>query len=571
MTAPPETAPGDPGPRPIAPPERARELAAEASRWPSWTLTPRQLCDLELLLNGGFAPLDGFLCRDDYTSVCREMRLADGALWPIPVVLDVSAGFARGLREGASLALRDTEGFVLAALRVREIWRPDLAEEARSVYGSEDESHPGVAYLLRDREVVYVGGEVEGIRLPRHHDAADLRLGPLELRREFARRGWKRVIAFQTRNPLHRAHFEMTRWAMARERAGLLLHPAVGATRPGDVDHYTRVRCYRAVLPRYPEGEVALALLPLAMRMAGPREALWHALIRRNHGCTHLVVGRDHAGPGLDRGGRPFYGPFEAQELLRRYEGEVGVTTVPFGNVVYVEEQGRFLPEEEVPEGARPLCLSGTELRRRLADGDDIPEWFTFPEVAAELRRRHPPRERQGFTVFFTGLSGAGKSSLARALQARLLETGDRQVTLLDGDVVRTLLSSGLGFSREDRDTNIRRIGFVAAEVVKHGGIAVCAPIAPYDGVRREVRAMVESAGGFVLVHVATPLAVCEARDGKGLYARARAGRVTSFTGISDPYEPPEDAELVLDTTALSAEDAAERILTHLRREGYLR
>lgn len=554
----------------LASEQRARDLVASSRDWPSWTLGPRQICDLELLLNGGFTPLGGFLCRDDYTSVCESMRLGDGTLWPIPVVLGVEEAFARGLHTGDRVSLRDKDGQVLAALRVRETWRPDLLREARQVYGTEDDSHPGVAHLLRDPLAWYLGGEVEGIQMPPHADFLDLRLGPAELRAEFERRGWSRVVAFQTRNPLHRAHFEVTRRAMREAQAKLLIHPAVGATRPGDIDHYTRVRCYRSILPRYPDGDAALALLPLAMRMAGPREALWHAIIRRNHGCTHLIVGRDHAGPGSDRQGRPFYGPYDAQDLLRAHEAEIGLTMVPSENVVYLEEEGRFLPDSETPPAGRVLSLSGTELRRRLDANEDIPPWFTFPEVAAELQRSHLPRARAGFTVLFTGLSGAGKSSIARVLLAKLMEAGGRKVTLLDGDVVRTLLSSGLGFSRSDRDTNIRRIGYVAAEVTKHGGVALCAPIAPYDAARKEVRALVASLGGFFLVHVATPLEVCESRDRKGLYEKARAGLVKSFTGISDPYEPPGDADLVVDTTEVSADEAARRVLELLRREGYL-
>jgi sulfate adenylyltransferase len=397
-----------------------------------------------------------------------------------------------------------------------------------------------------------------------------LRLTPAALRAEFGRLGWRRVVAFQTRNPLHRAHQELTLRAAREVRANLLIHPVVGMTRPGDVDHYTRVRCYQAVLDRYPSHTVALALLPLAMRMAGPREAVWHAIIRKNHGCSHFIVGRDHAGPGIDARGRPFYDPYAARERLSAHEAELGVRMVPFRAMVYVEELDAYVPEDEVPAGGRALSLSGTELRRRLAEGREIPEWFTFPEVARELQRSHPPRDHQGFTVFMTGLSGAGKSTVANVLLVRLLEMGGRPVTMLDGDIVRKHLSSELGFSREHRDINIRRIGFVAAEITKNGGIAICAPIAPYDGVRKEVRAMIEPRGGFGLVHVATPLPVCEQRDRKGLYAKARAGLVKEFTGVSDPYEPPGDADVVLDTTDTSPEEAAQEILLHLERFGYI-
>jgi sulfate adenylyltransferase len=551
-------------------PERAAELRLASRDWPSWDLTPRQLCDLELLLNGGFSPLRGFLARGDYEAVCATMRLADGTLWPIPVALDVPEPVALTLGAGASLALRDPEGVLLAVLRVDDVWRPDREAEARAVYGTADRGHPGVAHLLDRTHPWFVGGRVEGIQLPLHYDFRALRLTPAALRAELGRLGWRRVVAFQTRNPLHRAHQELTLRAAREVRANLLIHPVVGMTRPGDVDHYTRVRCYQVVLDRYPSHTVALALLPLAMRMAGPREAVWHAIIRKNHGCSHFIVGRDHAGPGNDARGRPFYDPYAAQERLREHETELGVRMVPFRAMVYVADLDAYVPEDEVPAGARALSLSGTELRRRLAEGRDIPEWFTFPEVARELQRSHPARRHQGFTVFMTGLSGAGKSTVASVLLVKLLEMGGRPVTMLDGDIVRKHLSSELGFSREHRDINIRRIGFVAAEITKNGGIAICAPIAPYDAVRKEVRAMIEPGGGFALVHVATPLAVCEQRDRKGLYAKARAGLIKEFTGVSDPYEPPGDADVVLDTTDTRPEEAAQEILLHLEQLGYV-
>ncbi len=551
-------------------PDRAAELKLASRDWQSWDLTPRQLCDLELLLDGGFSPLGGFLTRQDYELVCAAMRLANGTLWPIPVVLDVPESVAGVLDAGASLALRDPEGLLLAALRVEDVWRPDREAEAHAVYGTTNREHPGVGHLLDRTHPWYVGGRLEGVQLPVHYDFRSLRLTPRELRAEFARLGWRRVVAFQTRNPLHRAHQELTLRAAKEAQANLLIHPVVGMTRPGDVDHYTRVRCYQAVLDRYPPHTVKLSLLPLAMRMAGPREALWHAIIRKNYGCTHFIVGRDHAGPGADSRGRPFYDPYAAQSRLREHEEELGVGMVPFRTMVYVEEMDAYVPEDAVPSGTRALTISGTELRHRLARGGDIPGWFTFPEVARELRRSQPPRYRQGFTVFFTGLSGAGKSTVANVLLTKLLEMGGRPVTILDGDIVRRHLSSELGFSKAHRDINIRRIGFVASEITKNGGIAICAPIAPYDSVRKEVRAMIEALGGFVLVHVATPLPVCEQRDRKGLYAKARAGLIKEFTGVSDPYEPPADADVVLDTTDTTPEEAAQEILLHLERLGYV-
>jgi sulfate adenylyltransferase len=529
------------------------------------------MCDLELLVSGGFSPLTGFMASPDYERVCSEMRLADGTLWPIPITLDVPEAVAAEVSAGSMLALRDPEGVMLAALRVEEVYRPDLTAEAEQVFGSVNPDHPGVAHLLSQTNPVYLGGPVEGIQTPTHYDFRSLRLSPAEIRAEFARRGWTQVVAFQTRNPMHRAHVELTTRAASEVGANLLIHPVVGMTKPGDVDHYTRVRCYEAVLGGYPHNTAALALLPLAMRMGGPREAVWHAIIRKNHGCTHLVVGRDHAGPGSDSTGKPFYGPYEAQEMLAKHQDELGVGMVDFKMMVYAPDLDQYIPEDEVPEGVKTVSISGTELRDRLATGREIPEWFTYPDVATELRRTHPPRAKQGFTVFFTGLSGSGKSTIANALLVKLLEMGGRPVSMLDGDLVRKHLSSELGFSKEHRDINIRRIGYVASEITKSGGIAICAPIAPYDSTRKAVRKLVEAGGGFVLVHVATPLEVCEARDRKGLYAKARAGLIPEFTGISDPYEEPADAEVVIDSTAFSPDEAANQIILQLERLGYIR
>ena len=549
---------------------RADELKKASRDWLSWDLTPRQLCDLELLLTGGFSPLDGFLTEADYRSVCSDVRLADGTVWPMPITLDVPEEIAEQVEPGGELALRDPEGVLVAVLHVSDRYTPDRESEAAAVFGTTNTEHPGVDHLLRRTEPVYLGGRVEGVELPAHYDFKPLRKTPADLRAEFARQGWTRVVAFQTRNPLHRAHVELTLRAAKDVEANLLIHPVVGMTKPGDIDHYTRVRCYEAILDRYPRSTAALSLLPLAMRMGGPREAVWHAIIRRNHGCTHFIVGRDHAGPGSDSSGQPFYGPYDAQAMLEQYAPEVGVEMVPFKMLVYVEDDDTYMPQDEVPEGKRVLTLSGTDLRTRLAEGRELPSWFTFPEVAVELQRSQPPRRDQGFTVFFTGLSGSGKSTIANALMVKLLEAGGRPVTLLDGDLVRQHLSSELGFSKEHRDINIRRIGYVASEITKNGGIAICAPIAPYDTTRKDVRDMIAATGGFILVHVSTPLEVCESRDRKGLYAKARAGIVKEFTGISDPYEEPADADVVIDTSDTSVEEAAHEVLLHLEQEGYV-
>ena len=555
----------------IAQPERSVELKAHSREWPSWDLTARQLCDLELLLSGGFSPLQGFMRRADYERVCHNMMLTSGVIWPMPITLDVTEEFAKKLTPGSSkVALRDPEGVMLAVLNVEEVWQPDRKEEAQSVFGTTSTVHPGVDYLLNKSNPWYVGGKLEGLTLPTHYDFKVLRLTPAELRAEFSRLGWRRVVAFQTRNPMHRAHVELTFRAAKNVEANLLIHPSVGMTKPGDVDYFTRLRCYQLLLAKYPPGTVKLAMLPLAMRMGGPREAIWHALIRKNHGVTHFIVGRDHAGPGKDSTGKPFYGPYDAQELFKKNEKDIGVTMVPFQMMVYLENEDRYVPDNEVPSGARVLNISGTELRARLNEGREIPSWFTYPEVVRELRRSFPPRHKQGVTIFFTGLSGSGKSTIANVLLTKFLEVGGRPVTILDGDLVRKHLSSELGFSKEHRDINIRRIGYVASEITKNGGIAICAPIAPYDSVRKQVRQMIEPHGGFVLVHIATPLETCEQRDRKGLYAKARAGIVKEFTGISDPYEVPTDAEVVINTAELSAAEAAQEIILHLEQQGFI-
>ena len=551
--------------------EAAAREKSQSRELPSWDMTMRQLCDIELILNGGFSPLTGFMNRDDYEGVRDNMRLANGIFWPMPITLDVSEAFAGSIGEGAKIALRDPEGVLIATMAVESVYTPDKALEAQAVFGTTDDTHPGVGYLLHKAHPVYIGGTLNGIEPPVHYDFKHLRDTPREVRERFRKLGWRKVVAFQTRNPMHRAHLELTFRAAKDVEANLLIQPVVGMTKPGDVDHFTRVRCYEKLLPHYPEQTTALSLLPLAMRMGGPREAAWHALIRKNYGCTHFIVGRDHAGPGADRNGKPFYGPYDAQQIMRDYADELDITMVPFRNMVYVEDRAQYEPDDEVPEGTRTLDISGTELRRRLRDGLDIPEWFSFPEVVAELRRTHPPRHEQGFTVFFTGLSGSGKSTVANALMVKLMEMGGRPVSLLDGDVVRKHLSSELGFSKEHRDLNIQRIGYVASEITKNGGIAICAPIAPYAQTRRIVREMIEPVGGFVEVHVATPIEVCEQRDRKGLYAKARAGLIKGFTGIDDPYEVPEQPEMSIDTSDVTPDMLAHRIIVKLESMGFIR
>ncbi|MCD6045838.1 MAG: adenylyltransferase [Gammaproteobacteria bacterium] len=536
-----------------------------------WLLTSRQLCDLELLLNGGFAPLTGFLAQADYNNIIKNNRLADGSLWPMPITLDVDAAFAESLSAGETIGLHGEDNTLLAHLTVAEVWCPDKNAEAQAVFGSDDIAHPGIHYLLKQAKPYYVGGTVTQVALPKHYDFTALRHTPQQLKQGFAQNGWRNIIAFQTRNPLHRAHVEMTLRALHEvEDSYLLLHPVVGMTKPGDIDHYTRVRCYQSVLPYYPQGRAALSLLPLAMRMAGPKEALWHALIRKNYGATHFIVGRDHAGPGQNSLGKPFYDVYAAQTLVKNHEKEIGLQVLTFSEMVYAKEKQIYVLATELRADETALTISGTQLRNALNNHTAIPSWFSYPEVERELRRSYKPKNKQGLTLFFTGLSGAGKSTIANALHAKLMEMGEHSIVLLDGDIVRRELASELGFSEEDRNTNIRRVGYVASLITELGGIALCAAIAPYEKIRKEIRDKISCKGGYFEIYVSTPLAVCEERDPKGLYVSARAGKIAQFTGISAPYEEPQEADIVIDTTKMSVDTAVSVILQQLRVAGYL-
>ncbi len=552
----------------LVPQTSLAEAVALANRLPSIQISERCVCDLELLGTGAFSPLDRFMGRDDYQQVLDEMRLADGTLFPLPVTLPVEP--SPSLKLDAEITLRNSKNEALAILRIEEIHEWDLREVAQKAFSTTDARHPLVSEMHRWGPL-NLSGRLRIIQLPRRYDFQELRLTPAEVRSRLEARGHANVVAFQTRNPLHRVHEEITKRAINERDGILLLHPAVGMTKPGDVDHYTRVRTYRALAGRYYEQDrILLSLLPLAMRMGGPREALWHALIRRNYGANHLIVGRDHASPGVDSAGKPFYGPYDAQELVERFSGELGVQGVPFQELVYLPEEDRYEERTKVPEGVATASISGTEARTDyLESGQPLPEWFTRPEVAEILAESYPARHRQGVCVWFTGLSGAGKSTAAEALTTLILEHG-RQVTILDGDVVRTHLSKGLGFGRQDRDTNIRRIGFVASELVRHGGIAVCAAVSPYRATRNDVRNMV-GPDRFIEVFVDTPLEVCEERDVKGMYERARRGEIKEFTGIDDPYEAPEKPEITLKTVGFTPEENARRILDLLIRQGFVR
>ena len=542
-----------------------KKFKKDASKYKSWVLRDRQICDLEMILNGGFSPLNGFLNKENYENVLIDMRLSDGSVWPMPITLDVNSKFSKSISIGENITLKDKEGFSIAVLEVENKWEPDLYKEAELIFGTKDVSHPGVDYLLNYSNNIYIGGKVELIDLPHHYDYKDLRLSPKNLKQKFKDLGWYNIVAFQTRNPLHKAHVEMTLKALEDLDANLLIHPVVGMTKAGDVDHYTRVRCYQHVLNKYPKNKVILSLIPLAMRMGGPREALWHALIRKNYGCTHLIVGRDHAGPGLNKEGNPFYGPYDAQEMLQKFEEEIGIKMVPFKFLVYLPDENIYKPIDEIPSDTNYKTVSGTQLRDYLDKGKDIPEWFTYKEVANELQKSQPPISKRGFTVFFTGLSGSGKSTLANGLLIKLLENGNKPVTLLDGDIVRTHLSSELGFSKEHRSLNVKRIGYVASEITKNGGIAICAPIAPYEKDRSYNRNLISKLGGYIEIHVSTSLEKCEERDVKGLYKLARKGVVKEFTGVSDPYEAPQNAELVIDSSDVDPEKLVEQIYDFIK------
>ncbi len=547
--------------------EERQNLLQKASHLPSIQISSRALCDLELLATGAFSPLDRFMGQQDYENVLQSMRLQNGMLFPLPITLTVDESALTGA--GDQIVLRDARNLVVAVMDLEEVFAWDTRAEAQMALGTIDSKHPLVSEMERWGNRC-ISGKLRVLNLPRYYDFIDLRRTPAQVRGIFESIGLTRVVAFQTRNPLHRIHEELTKRAADEVGGGLLIHPVVGLTKPGDVDHYTRVRIYRTLVEKYYDPQrTVLSLLPLAMRMAGPREALWHAIIRRNYGATHFIVGRDHAGPGADSTGKPFYGPYDAQELLASHADEIGVQMVPFKELVYLADQDTYVEANQVPAGARTASISGTQVRENyLARGVLLPEWFTRPETAEILSQMHPPRHQQGLCVWFTGLSGSGKSTISEVLAALLLERG-RQLTVLDGDVVRTHLSKGLGFSREDRDTNILRIGFVASEVVRHHGTVICAAISPYRATRNEVRRMI---GGtqFVEVFVNTPLAICEQRDVKGMYAKARRGEIKGFTGIDDPYEEPIDPEIVLYTSDVTPETNAHRIVAYLEEHGFL-
>ncbi len=532
---------------------------------PRINLKGRALHDLEVMLVGGFEPVVGFMDEADYTNVVETMRLKNGQLFPIPIVLDVEENSP--YMPGDSIVLCDSFGNPLAKMNITSRFTPDKSKEARGVYGTEDMLHPGVQYLFDEMHPVYLGGTVEHIALPLRHDFKQFRYTPAELKALFKERGWDKVVGFQTRNPMHRAHFELVKRAHEKTGAPVLVHPVVGMTKPGDIDYVTRVRTYNVVCNTYGKDFTHLSLLPLAMRMAGPREAVWHAIIRKNYGCTHFISGRDHAGPGKGSDGKDFYGPYEARDLAMKYAEEIGITIVPSEELAYSKTRGEYVTADEKKEDDEIENISGTEFRRRLREGEDIPEWFSFKESIDILRQSVKRDTRPGLAIFFTGLSCSGKSTLAQLLLARLQERQDRDITFLDGDIIRDHLSKGLGFSKEDRDENVKRVGFVASEVVRHGGIAICSLIAPYNDARRAVRNRIEHYGEFVEIFVDTSIEECERRDTKGLYAKARQGIIKNFTGVDDPYEIPEKPELVVKTEEATADELVSSIMEYLTKK----
>jgi len=536
-----------------------------------WIVSPRQRCDLELLLLGGFSPLAGFLSQEDYENVLSCNRLASGSLWPMPITLDVTTEFADKITVGDEIELSDSDNSVLAHMKVTDKWQPNKLTEAEVVFGTKDIYHPGVDYLFNKANEWYLGGPVKLIRLPKHYDFIALRHSPSTLKQYFLHEGLGNVVGFQTRNPIHRAHMELTLRAAQANNAHILLHPVVGITKLGDVDYFTRVRCYQHVLQYYSTQQVTLSLLPLAMRMAGPREALWHALIRKNYGCTHFIIGRDHAGPGNNSHGQAFYDPYAAQKTVCAHQEEIGIKMVSFQEMVYVKERKQYCSIDEIKPQETALTISGTELRQALLTGQPIPTWFSYSEVIHELRQSYRAKHKQGFTIFFTGLSGSGKTTLARNLLAKLMSLGKRNITILDGDVVRRILATELGFSKEDRNLNICRIGYVAAELTKIGGIVLCSAIAPYAKARNENRRLISEHGGYIEIYLSTPLTICEMRDNKGLYDKARRGKLKRFTGIDDPYEVPLNPEITIDTTKMTIEKSIENIIHYLEQEGYLK
>lgn len=554
----------------------AESLRNESGTFHPLTLSQRQICDLELLVTGALSPLSGFMNQNDYDSVINNTTLEDGTVWPLPYCLDLTVEQADSINIGDKIALHDAEGFMPAVLTVESKWTPDKQKEAENIYGTVDTKHPGVDYLLNVAGDVYIGGKIDAVQLPSQYDFETLRFTPVELRQHFDQLGWRSIVAFHTSKPMHAVHYEMTMRAAREANANILIHPVIGMGKPGDLHYYSRVHCYEAIIEHYPKSLVSLALTPIAMRMAGPREALMNAIIRQNYGCSHYIVGTEHAAPpNVRESGKRFYATGAAQEYVNQYKDDIEIEVININELCYNEESDQFISKlTPNTAGDNLSCsyenFSHNRIISALLKEEEIPHWVTYPNVLKALQQSYPPRSKRGLTLFFTGLSGSGKSTLARIIHAKFIEEGNRSVTLLDGDVVRLNLSSELGFSKKDRNTNVGRIGYVASEITKNRGVAICAPIAPYKEIRREVRNKIEEYGAFIEIHVATSLEECEKRDRKGLYEKARKGIIPEFTGISDPYDIPENPEIRIDTMSVSPVQAAQEIYLYLIREGYI-
>jgi len=552
--------------------EESEQLKKEIPVNCNVTLTQRQLCDLEMILNGAMNPLNGFMGEADYSSVLENMSLSNSLMWALPVTLDISQQQLDAFDGATQIGLCDGEGFMLATMDISSVWKADKEKEALKIYTTKDRSHPGVKYLLTEVKEYYIGGEVKGMQLPMHYDFESLRHTPESLRNEFQKSGWDKVVAFHTSKPMHHIHYGITTDAAKSLGANLLIHPVSGVGKPGDLAYYSRVHCYQAIIKHYPRYLAALSLVPQAMRMAGPREAIHNMIVRQNYGCSHFIVGPEHASPpGVRSGGQRFYDMYSAQSMVEEFQNKLDIQMYRVEEMGYSISRGKYISCKTAQvEGDETHGFTEKDFNDALEHDQKVPDWYSYPDVISELSKVRLSRKHKGLTLFFTGLSGSGKSTLAKLVYARFIEQGDRPVTLLDGDVVRMNLSSELTFSKEHRDLNVKRIGYVASEITKNRGVAICAPIAPYETTRESVRSAIEEYGAFIEIHVATPLDTCEGRDRKGMYAKARKGIIKHFTGISDPYEEPVNPEIKIDTTGSTPMECAQKIMLYLFKEGYI-
>jgi sulfate adenylyltransferase len=514
------------------------------------TLDERNLNDLEMFFLGAFDPLQGYNTFENFNSIVTHGCLEDGTIWPIPFVLPVPECLLTKNNNSVSthsnvfLNVRDVLGTIVARVSVVDCYKVNIDVYGQLLLETSDTNHPFMDYLHNNhRDSVYVGGNITPICPIKHFDFIQYRQNTKQVKDMIRHDHWDAVIGFQTRNPMHKSHFELTRQAVSEvqkeletsntssARVLLLITPSCGVTQPGDIDSATRIRCYQKILPYYKDLyniDVKLVVLPLTMRMAGPKEALWHALIRQNFGCTHFIIGRDHAGPScLQKNGKSFYEPYAAHALLKSFATKLKIIPILSMNMVYVPDKKQYVQENLLPPNASYEQLSGTKFRTALQNREPIPEWFSFPTVLEELKKVYHPRYQQGFCIYFTGLPCSGKSTLAKAVSARLeeRESENRHVSILDADIVRLHLSRGLGYSKQDRSVNVQRIGYVASLITYHYGIVLVANIAPYAADRLSNRRLITNAGGgYIEVYVSTPLSICQTRDVKQHYKNARLG-----------------------------------------------